>query len=186
MSVSKKARFEVFKRDNFTCQYCGKTPPSAILEVDHIRPRSKRGKDNIENLITSCFDCNRGKAGNPLSCIPKSIKDTSTELAEREDQLKEYRKLLSRIERRKNADVAKIEYVFREYFEKYYLKSIFKENIKLKFIDKLPINILEDSMRLACSRINESEKAIKYFCGIAWNKILGDDRNTRRWRHKHG
>ena len=37
-SLSKKIRFEVFKRDKFTCQYCGKTAPNVVLEVDHIEP----------------------------------------------------------------------------------------------------------------------------------------------------
>lgn len=55
MSISKKIRFEVFKRDNFTCQYCGKNPPNIVLEIDHINPISKNGDDNINNLITSCF-----------------------------------------------------------------------------------------------------------------------------------
>ena len=54
MSISKKIRFEVFKRDSFQCQYCGKTPPNIILEIDHIIPISEEGADDINNLITSC------------------------------------------------------------------------------------------------------------------------------------
>ena len=34
-SISKKARFEVFKRDSFTCQYCGRTAPDVVLHLDH-------------------------------------------------------------------------------------------------------------------------------------------------------
>lgn len=65
--LTKKTRFEVFKRDSFTCQYCGKKAPDVILEVDHIEPASKGGTNDIMNLITSCFDCNRGKGGRKLS-----------------------------------------------------------------------------------------------------------------------
>jgi len=61
MALSKKLRFEVFKRDSFTCQYCGKSAPDVILHVDHIDPKSRGGKDSITNLITSCKDCNLGK-----------------------------------------------------------------------------------------------------------------------------
>lgn len=61
MSVSKKTRFEVFERDSFTCQYCGRFAPDVVLEVDHILARAKGGTDDPENLITACFDCNRGK-----------------------------------------------------------------------------------------------------------------------------
>jgi hypothetical protein len=60
-AMSKKLRFSIFERDNFTCQYCGKTPPDVMLNVDHIVPVSKGGTDDPENLRTSCFECNSGK-----------------------------------------------------------------------------------------------------------------------------
>lgn len=60
-SLSKSVRFEVFKRDAFTCQYCGAKAPDVILEVDHIKPVYEGGTNEIVNLITSCRDCNRGK-----------------------------------------------------------------------------------------------------------------------------
>lgn len=66
-SLSVKLRFEVFKRDSFTCQYCGNKAPEIILEVDHINPVAKGGKNEILNLITSCFSCNRGKSDRVLS-----------------------------------------------------------------------------------------------------------------------
>ena len=59
--LSKKIRFEVFKRDKFTCQYCGRMSPDVILEVDHIEPVAEGGDNEITNLITSCRDCNRGR-----------------------------------------------------------------------------------------------------------------------------
>ena len=66
-SISKKIRFEVFKRDRFTCQYCGKMSPDVILEVDHIKPVCEGGENEMINLITACRDCNRGKGKTPLS-----------------------------------------------------------------------------------------------------------------------
>lgn len=55
-------RFKVFLRDNFTCQYCGRTTKDNIkLQVDHILPRSKGGKDEFDNFTTSCSNCNVGK-----------------------------------------------------------------------------------------------------------------------------
>ncbi|MCK4795228.1 MAG: HNH endonuclease [Desulfobacteraceae bacterium] len=46
-AISKKLRFEVFKRDSFTCQYCGRKSPDVLLEIDHIKPVSKEGKNDI-------------------------------------------------------------------------------------------------------------------------------------------
>ncbi len=58
-----KLRFEIFKRDGFTCQYCGRTPEDGIkLQIDHVRPKKHGGKYIPENLITSCLECNCGKS----------------------------------------------------------------------------------------------------------------------------
>lgn len=66
-AISKRMRFEVLKRDSFTCQYCGKQPPDTVLHLDHIKPVSKGGKNTILNLVTSCVDCNLGKSDVELS-----------------------------------------------------------------------------------------------------------------------
>ena len=59
MSISKKIRFEVFKRDGFTCQYCGKSPPGVTLEADHIKPFSTYPELRLElsNGRTLCKSC---------------------------------------------------------------------------------------------------------------------------------
>lgn len=56
-----KDRFRILKRDNFTCQYCGRKAPEVILEIDHRRPKAKGGGDKIKNYITACRECNVGK-----------------------------------------------------------------------------------------------------------------------------
>ena len=61
-STGKRLRFEIFKRDNFTCQYCGDQPPSVVLVIDHIQPVSKGGDNDSMNLITACEPCNQGKS----------------------------------------------------------------------------------------------------------------------------
>ena len=66
-SVGNRVRFEVFKRDSFTCQYCGVKAPEVILEVDHITPVVEGGSNDLLNLVTSCRDCNSGKSGKKLS-----------------------------------------------------------------------------------------------------------------------
>jgi len=55
-------RWEVLKRDAFTCQYCGRSAPEVKLEVGHITPVSEGGKDTKENLVTACYSCNRGRS----------------------------------------------------------------------------------------------------------------------------
>lgn len=60
-AISKKTRFAIFKRDDFTCRYCGRQSPEVRLEIDHIKPVVDGGTDEPHNLKTACFDCNRGK-----------------------------------------------------------------------------------------------------------------------------
>lgn len=88
--ISKKLRFEIFKRDAFTCQYCGKKAPDVILEIDHIEPVSKGGTNDILNLVTSCYKCNRGKTNVKLSenSIIEKQKKALEELNEKQEQLK--------------------------------------------------------------------------------------------------
>lgn len=66
-AVPKKMRFEVFKRDSFTCQYCGRKAPDIVLHIEHITPVSKGGKNTLMNLVTSCVECNLGKGARTLS-----------------------------------------------------------------------------------------------------------------------
>lgn len=96
MSLSVRTRFEVFKRDRFTCSYCGRTPPEILLEVDHILPRAAGGTDDIANLTTACATCNRGKAARLLEegTAPVVGRATVEELAERVEQAKAYMELL--------------------------------------------------------------------------------------------
>lgn len=57
----KLTKREIFRRDDFTCQYCGQH--SAVLTIDHIIPRHRGGTHSWENLVTACPACNRRKGG---------------------------------------------------------------------------------------------------------------------------
>jgi hypothetical protein len=88
--ISKKLRFEIFKRDSFTCQYCGDKAPDVILHVDHISPVAGGGDNNIINLVTSCEACNLGKGAKALddSAMLAKQRQQLKELSERREQLK--------------------------------------------------------------------------------------------------
>lgn len=69
--IPRKLRFEVFRRDDFTCRYCGGKSPerggTKVLEVDHVSPVAQGGNNELRNLVTACADCNRGKGATVLS-----------------------------------------------------------------------------------------------------------------------
>ena len=65
-------RFNVLKRDKFTCQYCGRKAPEVELQVDHVIPIEEGGTKGPENLVTACRECNWGK-GNELLTGPPNF-----------------------------------------------------------------------------------------------------------------
>lgn len=88
-SIPNRVRFEVFKRDKFTCQYCGASAPAVVLNCDHIEPVALGGESDILNLITSCRDCNGGKGAIALSDSAAISKQSAmlAELEERRQQI---------------------------------------------------------------------------------------------------
>jgi hypothetical protein len=52
---------QVYKRDKFTCVYCGVNGSEAELQCDHLHPISKGGSNHVSNLRTSCRSCNQSK-----------------------------------------------------------------------------------------------------------------------------
>jgi len=55
----------IFRRDNFTCQYCG--AQDVPLTIDHIIPKVRGGRDTWTNLVTACIDCNNKKGNHTLA-----------------------------------------------------------------------------------------------------------------------
>jgi 5-methylcytosine-specific restriction endonuclease McrA len=56
------SRRNVFKRDRFTCQYCGVQPGTGELTIDHVLPRSHGGESTWENCVLACLNYNKRKA----------------------------------------------------------------------------------------------------------------------------
>lgn len=175
--LSKKTRFDVFKRDAFTCQYCGSVPPAVVLEVDHIKPVCVGGSDDKENLITACFDCNRGKGADGLHVAPETIERRAEILAEKHEQLKAYERLIKSRRRCENKLIDEVEDAFRIHFPGYSFSPKFRESVRV-FLKSLPGDMVVASMHLACTRIGRRDDSVKYFCGICWKNIKDASRGS--------
>ena len=68
------SRKNIYKRDNYTCQYCGAKPGTQELSIDHVFPRSRGGKSEWTNCVLACVPCNK-KKGN------KTLKEANMKLA---------------------------------------------------------------------------------------------------------
>jgi len=65
-AITPGVRFAVFRRDGFTCQYCGRRAPNVVLHVDHVLPVVAGGTNDLTNLRTACSVCNLGKGSRRL------------------------------------------------------------------------------------------------------------------------
>jgi hypothetical protein len=179
--LSKKTRFDVFKRDEFTCCYCGQKPPTVVLEVDHIVPVVEGGSDEIDNLTTACFDCNRGKSATPLSRVPESVSDQRALLIEREEQERAYIRFVKGKRRRENAVLDELAQAL--WGSDYCFSPRAATSIRT-FLAQIPYDRLLLAAEKAAAKFpdvhgDENGRKFKYFCGICWRIINGDDRRGR-------
>ena len=199
--ISKKIRFEVFKRDSFKCQYCGSSAPDVILHVDHIEPISKGGDNSILNLITSCDSCNFGKSDRRLSDDSAVIKQKEQldELNKRREQLQMMMKWRQEI---KSIDEQYVESFCNQYSELVpgwvlneqgikIVKSLLRKYSYPRLIEALEISVekLEFTEELkatqdtasqvltniskiaAFKKLPEVEQRIRYIRGIVRNRM---------------
>lgn len=100
--ISVRTRFEVFKRDEFTCRYCGRQSPLVVLHIDHIVPVIDGGTNDVINLVTACSDCNLGKSDVPLGAVITSEDPAqrTVQIRQQEEALRAYNmEILARDER---------------------------------------------------------------------------------------
>lgn len=151
--LSKKIRFEIFKRDKFTCQYCGGKSPNVILNVDHIEPVATGGTNEIMNLITSCFECNNGKRAIPLSdeSVVEKQRKQLEELQERREQIElmfEWKKSLSELDSDINGMIGAY---INSKMHPWPVKENFKTTIQ-KWLNKYDLQDILDAIDISSSK----------------------------------
>jgi len=172
--ISKGLRFKVFKRDDFTCQYCGAHPPEAILHVDHINPVKLGGGNEMENLLTACSSCNLGKSATALDQKPRSLADKAAETAEREAQIAGYAAVMEAARDRIENDAWRVAESLTPGAEAGYNRD--RLNGIRHFVTKLGVHKVLEASDIARAKYPWADaKAFKYFCGICWNRIREAD-----------
>lgn len=178
MSVSKRLRFEILRRDNFTCRYCGKTAAEIELHVDHVLPVTLGGKDEATNLVTSCEPCNTGKS---------SIAPDASLVADIEEKALVWgRALALAVEQRETALDEKrqlLEYFENEWMDRYTnpvpIGHDWAETVTRFYSYGLSVAELDDAIDIAYQSPVKAENVWKYFCGVCWRKV-DDLRATAR------
>ena len=179
MSIKPKTRFDIFKRDNFTCRYCGRKTPAVVLELDHVIPQSKGGDSDPSNLVTSCYECNRGKRADLLEehpTIEVDLHEKSVFLLERELQLKEYNALRIMMRVREDQEVEELQSLWNELYIAYASSGTHtprKTQLK-KYLRLFAVEDIKEAMEVTAEQPFSPYRGEKYFFGILrnWRKDL--------------
>lgn len=177
MAVSKRLRFEVLRRDNHQCRYCGAKAPDVVLRVDHVMPSAIGGSDDPSNLVAACEPCNSGKSSIPPDAA--IVEDV------RQDALRWARaiELAGQIETRRRDKELEYRDRFIEAWEEWTfgpqhnrqpipIPGGWSDSLDTFYRYGLPIDAVLDAVRIAMSKDNVvPNETWKYFCGICWKRL---------------
>ena len=174
MAVRPRNRFEVFKRDGFQCQYCGRRVPEVTLEADHILPKAEGGKDSFANLITACTECNRGKGPVRLSegAPAMNYRKLAADARERRRQVKAYYETERIIAEETEFMVADLAEYWQERI------GVCTQAYRARFhtfIGKIGIESVRDAINLTAAKQDYLRHPFSYFCAICWKRVRGDE-----------
>lgn len=166
MAVTKRTRYEVLRRDNHTCRYCGATAPNVPLRIDHVTPVALGGTDNPDNLVTACQDCNAGKSStSPDASLVADVREDALRHAELTRQA--YAVLVERMGSRDD-------YIeeWAEAWERGVLPADWRNTISRWFEMGVPLELVTDAARIASTRTTVQDSGrFAYMCGIVWNQV---------------
>ncbi|WSP96008.1 HNH endonuclease (plasmid) [Streptomyces sp. NBC_01233] len=177
VAVSNRLRFEVLRRDRYTCRYCGGSAPDVTLRVDHVVPVALGGSDTPDNLVAACEPCNSGKSS--MTADSEIVKNVSRDALRWAEAM-----------RRAAADMTaqhEVGETFRStFFESWNswthatsgedgaiaLPTDWKNSLDGFREAGLPVEaipgIVEKAMRKGGVK---TENRFRYFCGITWRMI---------------
>ncbi|WNM74331.1 HNH endonuclease [Gordonia phage Thimann] len=173
MAVSKRLRYEILRRDNHTCRYCGATAPDVPLTVDHVVPVALGGADDPSNLVTACRDCNAGKtSSSPDAPVVADVAADALRWAAATEEVAR-RRAVERTARRANHEAFQTNswnrWTYgrgRNHFE---LPADWRQSID-QFLDAgLELDDLDELVDVAME--SQSRDPWKYFCGCCWRRI---------------
>lgn len=174
--LTKKLRFEVFKRDSFRCQYCGGSAPEVLLVVDHVHPVAEGGTNDILNLITACQPCNAGKGKRTLSdqSVLERQLDQLTELNERREQLEMMIKWKAGLSDIKDIANDRMAEHWSSLAKGFSLNENGKQSLK-KLSTEFGVDEIMDAMRTATDQYLQVQegKFTPESVETAWSKVAG-------------
>lgn len=169
MALSQRLRFEILRRDNHKCKYCGRSAPEVTLSVDHVIPVALGGSDKPSNLVTACRDCNSGKTSStPDQQIVEDVDEAALQWSAAMAQAAEELLLSYESPQRKEIHDAVLEEFPRYYYDR--IPADFADTVDKFLAAGLPEETIVQMARIAANKRGISRRW-SYFCGCCWKQI---------------
>lgn len=179
MAVSKRLRYEILRRDDNTCRYCGGRAPDVTLTVDHVIPVALGGSDLPDNLVTACRDCNSGKsASSPDAPIVSNVAEDAVRWAKAIETAAAAREAAMDTQHGWISDFQAAWYSWTDHKDDYFpLQDDFDISL-VRFINHgLTIERIISFVRIAMTKKGlDADQRFTYFCGVCWREL--DDRRA--------
>lgn len=180
MAVSKRLRFEILRRDNYTCRYCGDSPPDVKLTVDHVMPRALGGTDDPSNLVAACGPCNSGKSSaTPDAPVVIDVAESATQWAEAKATATRANTMYAGFE-------DEISRVDAEWYRSSKggdwaqpLPSDWKLSVRTWMLRGLPIDTLCGQIQRTRSIGDSLNDPWRFLCSAAWKEIARIEEDTK-------
>lgn len=171
MPVSKRVRFEILRRDNHACRYCGATAPDVKLTVDHVVPVALGGSDDPSNLVTACAPCNSGKTStSPDSTVVADVNLKALIWSNAMQQAAEERRAERAVIDRALSEFSDAWETYRPHqFRSCDPGSDWPGTVQRFLAAGLSIADLTDLARSALA--SHASDRWRYFCGCCWRRI---------------
>lgn len=170
MAVSKRLRYEILRRDNHACRYCGATAPDVKLAVDHVAPVALGGSDEPTNLVAACVACNSGKSSTTPDAALVADIDAKALLWERALTLATERRETRRDERKSLTGYFEGEWGHR-YEVGAPMDDDWEETVVRFQASGLNVFDLDEAIDAAYTARIPDANRWKYFCGVCWRKL---------------
>lgn len=177
MALSKRLRFEILRRDNHTCRYCGSAAPTVRIVVDHVVPEALGGRSVPENLVACCEPCNSGKSSVlPNSPLVADVKQDALRWARALESASQI--MAAEVERA--ATYVQFFYDEAEIIDIGSFRSVrtiewpndWEETIRTFYRYGLSaVDVVDAYQRADNASKVHWQAGWKYFCGVCWNKI---------------
>jgi hypothetical protein len=181
MSIPRRLRFEVLRRDGYTCRYCGARAPEVPLTVDHVIPEALGGATEANNLVTACQPCNAGKASTaPDSPLVEDVDAAALLFARAMEQVAEVRRrqlaerdeLLEWFDRRWQDWNCEGEPLPRPSGWRASVERFLVAGLAPVDLDRLLVVTMDSKVY--------NDGLFRYFCGCCWNEISERQELARR------